>query len=317
MRLQFILKCSNGRKEPFKLKYVEIGNENNGPDYQKRYRIFYDAIKAKYPDIITIANEHIEDAELEVVDEHYYVGPNGFFEKSDFYDKTDRDGPAIYVGEYSVIAGVGGGNLLGAVAEAVFLLNMESNADIVTMCSTAPLFENVNNRNWPVNLIWMDSSRVIGRSSYQVQKLFGTHRPDVVLRTEVEAETVALNHVQIGRHWGPPSAGNDDAEEPKFAQVKQLYASSGLDEESHELVIKVVNPTTESVDAKLVLKGLKNIGKEARVIRMGDRDFTSENSLDQPDAVVPEESVMTIKGKTFEAEFGPNSVTVLRLPAKG
>ena len=35
---------------------LEIGNENGGPLYQERYRLFYDAIKAKYPEMHLVAN---------------------------------------------------------------------------------------------------------------------------------------------------------------------------------------------------------------------------------------------------------------------
>jgi len=58
------------------------------------------------------------------------------------------------------------------------------------MASYAPLFENVNRRDWPVNLILLDSSRAAGRSSYQVQKMFSAHRPDVVLATTVRAAEI-------------------------------------------------------------------------------------------------------------------------------
>ncbi|MGN1235073.1 MAG: alpha-L-arabinofuranosidase, partial [Christensenellaceae bacterium] len=76
------LRAENGHPEPFKIKYVEIGNENFGPDYFSRYKKYYDALKAKYPDIIYISNCHTEWERLptEVVDEHYYDTPNFFSE---------------------------------------------------------------------------------------------------------------------------------------------------------------------------------------------------------------------------------------------
>ncbi|MCF7730387.1 MAG: DUF1080 domain-containing protein [Akkermansiaceae bacterium] len=179
------LRAKNGHPEPFKIKYVEIGNENFGPKYFKNYRPFYEAIKAKYPDVITIADCPIPDAPVEIIDEHYYVAPHWFFANERKYDTYDRKGPQIYVGEYAVNNNVGSGNLLGALSEAAFMIGMERNSDIVTMASYAPLFENVNNRAWPVNLIRFDSSRSSGRSSYHVQTMFSAHRPDVTLKTAV------------------------------------------------------------------------------------------------------------------------------------
>ena len=89
----------------------------------------------------------------EMVDDHFYVSPDRFFRMADSYDRAPRDGPKIYVGEYAVNRNVGRGSLWGALAEAVFMLNMERNSDVVRLCSYAPLFENVHQRDWPVNLI--------------------------------------------------------------------------------------------------------------------------------------------------------------------
>ena len=179
-------RAKNGHPEPFNIRYVEIGNENSGDPYFKNYRPFYDAIKAKYPDIITIADCPIPNAPVEIVDEHYYVAPEWFFANAKKYDTYDRKGPKIYVGEYAVNSNVGSGNLLGALSEAAFMIGMERNSDIVTMASYAPLFENVHNRAWAVNLIRFDSARSTGRSSYHVQTMFSKHRPDVTLATQVE-----------------------------------------------------------------------------------------------------------------------------------
>jgi alpha-N-arabinofuranosidase len=314
-------RAENGHPEPFNLKYVEIGNENSGADYQARYRIFYDAIKAEYPDIITIADQRMSNANLEFVDEHYYRDPSQFFNMANFYDNRDRNGPKIYVGEYAVNSGVGTGYLMGGLSEAVFMLNMEANCDIVKMCSYAPLFENVNQRNWPVNLILIDSSRVVGRSSYQIQKLFSMNMPDVVLKTEVNAAQVSLENVPVGRRGrgrggrGRESDAADTAQAPQYAQVNQLYALAGLDKEAGDLIIKVVNPTTEPVKSNIALKGLAGLGSTAKVISLGNNQYNAENTLDNPDVVVPVESQISVSGPEFSATFTPNSMTVVRLAA--
>jgi alpha-L-arabinofuranosidase len=179
------MRAKNGHPEPFKIKYVEIGNENGGEIYHKHYKIFYDAIKKQYPQVITIADQPIPNAPVEIIDEHYYVNPNTFFSTAEKYDAYDRKGPKIYVGEYAVNQSVGAGNLLGALAESAWMMGMERNSDVVIMASYAPLFENVNDREWPVNLILFDGSRVIGRSSYYVQKMFAENMPTVMLQSEI------------------------------------------------------------------------------------------------------------------------------------
>lgn len=63
-----------GHPEPFPLKYVEIGNENNHEPYYERYLRFYEVLKKKYPDLRFISNTHTERKNLptEIVDEHFY-----------------------------------------------------------------------------------------------------------------------------------------------------------------------------------------------------------------------------------------------------
>ncbi|HKI69238.1 MAG TPA: alpha-L-arabinofuranosidase C-terminal domain-containing protein, partial [Verrucomicrobiae bacterium] len=219
--------------------------------------------------------------------------PTRFFRMADHYDNADRNGSKIYVGEYAVNRGVGHGNLLGALSEAVFMLDMEKNSDVVNLCSYAPLFENVNQPNWRVNLIRFDSSRVVGRSSYQVQKLFAENRPDVILPTSVEAPEVLLGETQI----------------------KQLYALAGLDKKSHEVVIKIVNPTASPVDSRIDLEGTAKVAGSAKAITLGNADATAENTLDDPNVVVPTETKFRVSGAQFNYHLAPNSLTVLRIPA--
>ena len=96
-----------GHPEPFRMKYVEIGNENWGPEYNTRYEKFYKVLKEKYPDIIYISNCHTEKSGLptEIADEHYYNTPEFFMENENRFDSYDRSGPDIFVGEYAVNGG--------------------------------------------------------------------------------------------------------------------------------------------------------------------------------------------------------------------
>ncbi|RYG20638.1 alpha-L-arabinofuranosidase, partial [bacterium] len=178
------LRAKNGHPKPFNLKYVEIGNENGGwffggnEAYAPRYRVIFDAIKAKYPNILTISNQALPGQPLEIVDEHYYEDPSWFWRNANRYDGYDRKGPKIYVGEYAVTKGSGLGNLDAALGEAAFMAGMERNSDVVTMTSYAPLFVNVNNKQWNPNAIVFDAQRSFGTPSYHVQALFANNRPD-------------------------------------------------------------------------------------------------------------------------------------------
>ena len=189
-------RVENGHPAPFPLKYVEIGNENWGPVYEKRYDKFYKAIKEKYPQLklistLGLGGQHRHER-VDMIDPHWYVSPEFFFASDKLFDQQERGDYEIYIGEYAVNQNVGGGNLLGALAEAAFLAGVERNSDLVKMASYAPLFENVNDRVWPTNLIWFDSYRVMGRSSYQVQKMYAENRPSFNVATSFEQPVIPV-----------------------------------------------------------------------------------------------------------------------------
>jgi alpha-L-arabinofuranosidase len=184
-------RAANGHPDSFPLKYIEIGNENYGPIYAKRFNIFYKAIKEKYPQVTIISTLQF-DPELtllektDMIDVHYYVQPEWFYRNTKIFDaKRPRPGFNVYVGEYACNKGVGTGNMNAALSEAAFMTGMERNSDLINMCSYAPLIENSNARNWPVNLIQVKNNKAFGRSSYYVQKMFSENRPDINLATEL------------------------------------------------------------------------------------------------------------------------------------
>lgn len=180
------IRAANGHPGSFKLKYLEIGNENGGAAYEERYDLIYKAVKAKYPEIHLIANVWggtPKKAKLDIIDEHYYSNPSFFIENADRYDTYDRKGPKVYVGEYAVTQGCGNGNLIAAIAEAAFMIGMERNSDHVIMASYAPLLANLNLKSWNPDLIYFDSSKAYGTPSYHVQKMFAENLPDEVFKS--------------------------------------------------------------------------------------------------------------------------------------
>jgi alpha-L-arabinofuranosidase len=294
-------RAANGHPEPFHIQYVEIGNENSGPVYRKHYRLYHDAIKATYPDITTIATSSLQEEPVEFVDDHFYLYPFAFLRMADYYDGADRKGPRIYVGEFAASRGVGRGNLLGALAEAVFMLNIEKNSDVVNLCSYAPLLGNAGRQNPPSSLIILDSSRSAGRSSYQIQKLFNANRPGFVLDTRVRAPRVPVT-------LQAPRVSVTDSE------IYQLYALAGLDSNRGEVVIKVVNPTDLPATASITLKGATHLTGTGRVITLGNTEATAENTLDRPDRILPVETDFNGTTPQFSYRFASNSLTILRLP---
>jgi alpha-L-arabinofuranosidase len=190
------LRAKNGHPEPFPLRFVSIGNENWGPIYEERYARFYDAIKARYPQIQLIATAPVKSRPIDILDEHYYSTPEWFILNANLYDRYDRTGPKILVGEYAVTAKCGTGNLRAAIAEAAFMTGIERNADIVVMAAYAPLFVNVNDRAWNPDLIGFDSARCYGTPSYYVQQLFSVYRGTHALPTRVQSPSALTDAVR-------------------------------------------------------------------------------------------------------------------------
>ncbi|GGG08033.1 alpha-L-arabinofuranosidase C-terminal domain-containing protein [Paenibacillus abyssi] len=216
------LRAQHGHPEPFGLKYIEIGNENFGPEYNVRYKVFYDAVKAAYPEIITIWNTHWEvgtetkGLPVEIVDEHFYADNEFYQLYHDMYDHYDRSGPKIYVGEYAMIVNNKNGTLQGALSEAAFMTGMERNQDIVVMSSYAPLLANIHHTVWDPNLIYFDGTRKCGTPSYYVQKLFGENRGEFVVESRTESDQLPpLIHGGLGLGLS------------ELGQVKEVRISSG------------------------------------------------------------------------------------------
>jgi alpha-L-arabinofuranosidase len=182
-----------GHPASFNLKYVEIGNENANREYEERYRFIYESMKRVYPDLIYLADisyYRMPQELYDIADQHYYNSPNWFLARHGQYDDRDRSLPPLYLGEVAVTSDQGGplrGNLLAALAEGVYLMGCERNADVVTMVSYAPLLAHVSGRSWNWHgMIYHDSTRVFGTVSYYLWKLFAENRPDRTLKTEIE-----------------------------------------------------------------------------------------------------------------------------------
>ena len=195
------MRAKNGHPAPFNIEYLEIGNENNQDNveqqsdhYYERYDQFRKAIRAKYPNIKLIGNvvawgndnpKWNSTLPVDLLDEHYYRNPAWFAEAFRKYDAYDRRGPKIYVGEYAVTSGFGDlGNMNAALGEAVYMMGMENNSDMVPLNSYAPIFVNENDAKWKPDMIRFSSDRVMGTPSYYVQQLMPQHIGTQVIKVQ-------------------------------------------------------------------------------------------------------------------------------------
>lgn len=250
------LRVKNGHPEPFNIEYLEIGNENNQPNpeqqsdhYYERYKLFKDAVLAKYPNMHLIGNVAAwgtdeptwddKSVKPELVDEHYYRNPAWFADQFHHYDAYDRQGPDVYVGEYAVTQGYGKmGNLNAALGEAVFMMGMENNSDIVKMASYAPIFANLNFTWWRPDMIQFDATRAFGTPSYYVQKMMAANVGTRIMKVDQQNPyTVDLVTVKVKPATCTAGVGTW-ATKVTFAQPQLTLLPSSKETARKELSIK-------------------------------------------------------------------------------
>jgi alpha-L-arabinofuranosidase len=287
-----------GHPAPFGLKLLGIGNEQWGPQYVERYQVFAKAIRAAYPDVklVVAAGPSPADARFnylwdqwkqlkpDIVDEHSYSPASWFINSFRRYDSYSRQGSKVFVGEYACHTPERKNNLESALAEAVFMLGLERNADVVSMAAYAPLFAHVDAWQWKPDMIWVDNLRVMGTPNYYVQKLFSLNRGDLVVPTTV-----------------------------KCGGESRLFASASRDEAAHELILKVVNPDALAVSATLAIDSVTASGLTVKRIVLSAASSEAENSLDDPRKVSPVETTEVFSSTQV---FAPCSFTLLRIPLK-
>ncbi|MGS2763717.1 alpha-L-arabinofuranosidase C-terminal domain-containing protein [Sinomicrobium sp. M5D2P9] len=295
-----------GHPEPFNMKYIGVGNEQWGPEYIERYKVFEKAIKEKYPDMIIVSGsgpfpdgEHFEYgmAELkklnaEIIDEHYYRSPEWFRENADRYDSYDRNGPKVFAGEYAaqsvaIASPENRNNWECALAEAAFITGLERNAEVVHLTSYAPLMAHKEGWQWTPDLIWFDNLKSYGTPNYYVQKLFSLNKGTHVV-------PVTLNDKAL--------TGQDD-----------LYATASLDEKTNEIVLKIVNTSGQAKEHEIVFKGVSRLHSRGKITVLQSDDLQAENSLDNAKHVSPAEKEIKVKKDGLQVSLQPYSVNVIRV----
>lgn len=100
----------------------------------------------------------------------------------------------------------------------------------------------------------------------------------------------------------------------RYAVVNKHYAVAGLDLQKHELVVKLVNGTTEPWQTSLALRGGRIAASEARRIELGAPSIYDENSFAEPEKISARESTLPLAGADTPLTCAPNSLTILRIP---
>jgi alpha-N-arabinofuranosidase len=297
------LRAKAGHPAPFRLNYVEVGNEDffdKSGSYDQRFVQFERAIKARYPQLQVISSVGFEQPEPrrvrsvrpDVVDEHYYRTVDTFLKMArGHYESYDRSGSKIFVGEWGAYetpfepwnarsrGEAPTPNLRAAIGDAAWLTQMEKNSDIVIMHAYAPLLVNVSPgaRQWRPNLIGYDALRVYGSPSYHAIAMFSTHLGDEILKTTV---------VDSG-----------------------VLVSATRDSRSRTVYVKLVNPADAAVPVQIETTGAALASAGTALTLSGPAQAT--NAIDDPVRVAP---VMSkIAGVTVPYTVPANGIVVLTL----
>ncbi len=263
-------RAKDGHPQPFKLTYVEIGNEDqfdHSGSYEARYAQFYKAIKAKYPDLQLIATTPINNMRPDVQDDHYYVRATKNFQDANHYDKADRNGPKIFVGEWATREGAPTPNMGAALGDAAWMTGLERNSDLIVMASYAPLLTNVNpgGLQWDTDLIGYNAEKSYGSPSFYAQAMFGSHLGDHTLASTADGAGA--------KFFYSITAG---------AAKKKLY-------------LKLVNAASTPQAVDIDLEGAK-LASTAKLISLAAKDTQATNSIDRPEFLKPVDSSVTVTG---------------------
>lgn len=297
-----------GHPKPFNLKHIGVGNEQWGPQYIERYKVFEKAIKDKYPNIIIVSGagpspdgdyfvygmQELKKLNAEIVDEHYYKDAKWFRENATRYDNYDRKGPKVFAGEYAAqsVATVSPENKNTwecAFSEAAFMTGLERNAEVVHLTSYAPLMAHSEAWQWTPDMIWFNNLESYGTANYYVQKLFANNKGTDLLSITKDGKALT---------------GQND-----------LFASAVKDVTTKEVIVKIVNTSAKAQDLNLDLKGSK-LQSKGTVITLTSPNTNDENSFASPKKISPKESEYTLKGEKAALNVPAYSVTVLKLKMK-
>ena len=298
------LRDEMGHPEPFNMKYIGIGNEQWGPEYIKRYKEFDKAIKAQYPEIIVVSGsgpfpdgdffeygwKELKELNAAIVDEHYYRSPEWFRANADRYDSYDRNGPKVFAGEYAaqsvaIASPENENNWDCALSEAAFMTGIERNADLVTMTSYAPLMAHTEGWQWKTDLIWFNNLTSYGTPSYYVQKMYGQNAGTQLLHTVLNGEKA------IGQ--------------------ENLYASAVFDEKTNEIIVKVVNTSTNTNKIKIDLKG-RSVEPQIVTETLAYPELDAVNSIAFPSKISTKIAEQPWNTKTNRITLAAQSFTVIK-----
>ena len=168
------LRALQGHPEPFGLKYVEIGSENYGNEYTKRFNLFKKAINETYPDVTVISSSQIRGkGRNEWVDSHFYTSESFLMSNYNRFtaNRLTRRIPAAFIGEFGLTGGTMPGSMRAAISEACFLVGVENGQDLVRRLAYAPILGNTKFKLERYPAISFDGLQTVLSPSYYLYQI--------------------------------------------------------------------------------------------------------------------------------------------------
>lgn len=296
------MRAKAGHPKPFNMKYLGIGNEDLlGDVFNERFTFLYEGVKKAHPEITVVGTvgpfwegsdyeygwKEVKRQQIPIVDEHYYNPVGWYLNHQDYYDKYDRNGTKVYLGEWASK----GNNLDNALAEAIHITNVERNADVVTMSSYAPLLAKEGHTQWNPDLIYFNNTEVKPTTNYWVQALSGQNAGDEYVYSDLELTVDNANRADI---------------------QKRVASSVVIDKETGDIIIKLVNalPISNNLTLNLgsdITFGMKNAdySGKAEVTFISNKDLRSKN-------LTPESKTINV-GNKFNFTLPVNSFSIIRI----
>jgi alpha-N-arabinofuranosidase len=329
-------RARDGHPAPFPLEYVEVGNEDNGDQqigsYEGRFAQFFDAIKAKYPQLKVIATTTVTTRAADIIDEHYYRRSEDemAFHANDYDTRRRMRGQLVFVGEWATRIGDPTPTLGAALGDAAFLIGMERNSDLVTMASYAPLFVNVNKggMQWVTDLIGYDTLSSYGSPSYYAQKIFSLHHGDDVVAITAQGIPAREWQPPAPRGFGPPpqagarggaGRGNVPAgpqQLPMTLHAPLVFCDATRDSKTGAIYVKVVNRAATPQPVHLALSGVTAVEPGGQITTISGSSPADTNSIADPARIVPVTSKIDGLSADFTRTFAPYSINVLELKTR-
>jgi alpha-N-arabinofuranosidase len=295
------LRAKNGRPEPYRIKYWQVGNERSGADYEAALPAFCKAMREADPSITLLSSFPTEGVLRGAGDMLSYVCPHQYdcanlaacereldADRALIRKLAPKSSIKVAVTEWNTTAGDAGPrraklwSLENALACSRYHNLLHRQADLVDIADRSNL-----TNSFCSGIIQTDNHRLYKTPTYYAQQLYATHAGTRPLKIESSAPVRAAPDV-----------------------------SATLSDDGSVVTLLAVNATLDDVVRPLDFSAFGARGQEVSIWTLADRKSAGEpdvtNSFEDPERVAPAASTFKAAAAQFEYRFPPLSLTVMQ-----